>query len=98
MMTQVFTGPPTINNPLINQVTLVNGRITLDCEASGAGTILYQWEEFSSGSWVDITNSINVQYTTDGLTESSQFRCIVYNEAGEDTSMATILVLGKTIV
>ena len=76
----------------------MNGRITLDCEASGAGTILYRWEEFSSGSWMDITNSINAQYTTDGLTESSQFRCVVYNEAGEDTSMAIILVLGKTIV
>ena len=97
-MTQVFTGPPTITTPLTDQVIRYNERITLYCNASGDGTVSYQWQEFSNGSWMDISNSINPEYTTDRLTESTQFRCVVSNEAGEVTSSATILVLSKGIV
>ena len=98
MMTQVFTGPPTIIYPLTDQVIRYNERITLYCNASGDGTVSYQWQEFSNGSWMGISNSINPEYTTDGLTESTQFRCVVSNEAGQDTSATTILVLSKGIV
>ena len=97
-MTQVFTGPPTITTPLTDQVIRFNERITLILNASGDGTVSYQWQEFSNGSWMDISNSINPEYTTDRLTESTQFRCVVSNEAGQDTSTATILVLSKVIV
>ena len=97
MMTQVFTGPPSITNPLIDQVVTVNKRVTLNCEASGSGTIIYQWQESDNGSWLNISNNKNSQYTTDTLTESSQFRCIVSNEAGSTISTATISVLGKSI-
>ena len=97
MMTQVFTGPPTITNPLTDQVIRYNERITLNCKASGNGTVSYQWQEFSNGSWMDISDSINPEYTTDTLTESSQFRCVVSNEAGKISSAVTISVLGKNI-
>lgn len=105
MMTQVFTGPPIITNPLTDQVIRFNERITLNCKASGDGTVSYQWQEFSNGLWMDISNgslmdisnSTTPEYTTDRLTESSQFRCIVSNEAGEVTSVAMILVLGNCI-
>ena len=97
-MTQVFTGRPTIVYPLTDQVITFNDRITLYCNASGDGTVSYQWQEFSNGSWMDISNSINPEYTNDRLTESTQFRCVVSNEAGQDTSTATILVLSKGIV
>ena len=91
----VFTGPPTINNTLIDQVIEINERVTLNCKASGDGTITYQWQQFSNGSWMDIADSNNAEYTTDVLTQSSQFRCVVTNEAGMTTSDVTILVLGK---
>ena len=94
---QCFTGPPSINNPLIDQVIEVNERVTLNCKASGDGTITYQWEEFSTGSWMDIADSNNAEYTTDILTQSSQFRCIVTNEAGITTSNGTISVLGENL-
>ena len=94
-MIQVFPGPPTITNPLTDQVIEFNEGITLNCAASGDGTITYQWQKFSNGSWVDINNSNNVEYTTDTLTQSSQFRCVVTNEAGMTTSNVTISVLGE---
>ena len=97
MMTQVFTGPPTITNPLTDQVIRYNERITLNCKASGDGTVSYQWQEFSNGLWKDISNSTNPEYTTDRLAESSQFRCVVSNEAGQDISTANVLVLSKTL-
>ena len=95
MMTQVFTGPPTITNPLTDQVIRYNERITLNCKASGDGTVSYQWQEFSNGSWMDISDGTNPEYTTDRLTESSQFRCVVSNEAGEISSAVNISVLGE---
>ena len=92
---QCFTGPPTINISLIDQVAEVDERVTLNCKASGDGTITYKWQEFSNGSWMDITDSNNAEYTTDILTQSSQFRCIVTNEAGRTTSNVTIFVLSE---
>ena len=86
MMTQVSTGPPTITNPLTDQVIEFNEGITLNCTASGDGTIIHQWQEFNNGSWMDINNSNNAEYTTDTLTQSSQFRCVVSNEAGSVVS------------
>ena len=97
MITQVFTGPPTITNPLTDQVIKSNERITLNCKASGDGTISYQWQELSNGLWMDISNSTNPVYTTDRLTESTQFRCVVSNGAGQDTLVASILVLSKAL-
>ena len=97
-MTQVFTGHPTIIKPFNDEVIKYNERITLYCNASGDGTVSYQWQEFSNGSWMDISNSINPKYTTDSLIESTQFRCVVSNEAGETSSSITVFVLGKGIV
>ena len=97
-MMQAFTGPPTITNPLIDQIIEFNEEITLNCEASGDGTITYQWQEFSNGSWMDINNSNDAEYTTDRLTQSSQFRCVVTNEAGITTLNVTILVVGEDIM
>ena len=105
MMTQVFTGPPTITNPLTDQLIRYNERITLNCKASGDGTVLYQWQEFSNGLWMDISNgslmdisnSTIPEFTIDRLTESTQFRCVMSNEAGQITSVAMILVLGNCI-
>ena len=93
-MTQVFTGPPTIINPLKNQVVIYNKVITLYCNATGRGKITYQWQELIDTSWADINSGTSAEYKT-RITESSQFRCVVSNEAGQITSAAMILVLGK---
>ena len=97
MMTQVFTGPPTITNPLTDQVIKSNTRVTLNCKASGGGTIEYQWQKYSNGLWMSISTNNTAEYQTDELTKSSQFRCVVSNEAGEVTSETMILILGKHI-
>ena len=94
-MAQVFTGPPTITNPLTDQVIKSNTSITLVCTASGVGTIEYQWQKHSYDLWMNISNSNTAEYETDRLTESSQFRCVVSNKAGEVISVAKILVLGN---
>jgi len=95
MMTQVFTGPPTITNPSTNQVITPNDRATLICTANGSGIITYQWQKLINGSWMNIKNSNKINYKTGKLKESSQFRCVVCNEAGETTSNVTINVLSK---
>ena len=46
---------------------------------------------------MDVADSNNAEYTTDVLTQSSQFRCVVTNEAGMTTSDVAILVLGENV-
>ena len=96
-MTQVFTGPPTITNPLTDQMIESNTSITLVCNASGDGTIEYQWQKYSENLWMNISNSNTAEYQTNMLTGSNQFmiRCVVSNEAGKVISVAKILVLGN---
>ena len=94
-MTQVFTGPPTITNPPTNQVIAHNDRATLICTANGSGIITYQWQKLSNGSWMNIKNNNKTNYRTDKLKESSQFRCVVSNEAGETTSNVNINVISE---
>ena len=74
-----------------------NDEIALNCDASGSSIIMYQWQEFSDGSWMDINSGTSAEYKT-RITESSQFRCVVSNEAGETTSTATISVLGESTI
>ena len=92
-MTQVFTGPPTITNPLTDQVIKFNTRVTLDCTASGGGTIEYQWQLFNKGSWMNKRGM--PEYTTTKLKQSHRFRCVASNEAGETKSVVIIYVLSK---
>ena len=91
----MFTGPPTITKPLANRVIKSNTRVTLVCSASGVDTIEYQWQKYNNDLWMNISNSNTAEYQTDRLTESTQFRCVVYNEAGEVTSTVIISVLSE---
>ena len=52
MMTQVFTGPPTITTHPTSQLTNVIMSVTLDCEGTGRGSITYHWETSSGGGTV----------------------------------------------
>ena len=96
-MTQVFTGPPTIINPLVDQLIAFNTKVTLSCDAKGNGTITYQWQKYNNGEWINIKDKIKFKYTTSRLRKSTQFSCVVSNEAGETTSNVTISVLSENV-
>ena len=105
-MTRVFTGSPSIrsvsNTPTIithpaSQVVIANMDFTLNCEATGEGSITYQWKTRlpNGGQWFTIYNRYNSTLVST-VTKTRQYRCVVSNEAGSIASnVATITVLGK---
>ena len=96
MMTQAFTGPPTITTHPINQLTNVSMSVTLDCEGSGRGSITYHWETKRGKKWMKIKNSNDKRYVVRNLQQSQQYRCVVSDEAGSNRSnAATVTVLSK---
>ena len=98
MMTQVFTGPPTITTHPASQLTNVSISVTLDCEGTGRGSITYQWETSNNngGQWMNISNSNSSRLVVGTLEQSQQYRCVVSNEAGSTRSnVATVTVLSK---
>ena len=99
MMTQVFTGPPTITYHPVNNNDIPVGRtVTLMCGASGLGTLVYSWERSSGSSWTTVSNDNTTSYTTDTTLAIGQYmyRCRVSNEAGSVVSnIATVNVYGE---
>ena len=101
MMTQVFTGPPTITTHPASQLTNVSIIVTLDCKGTGRGSITYQWEtsDINRGQWMTISNIQNKTLVVGTLEQSQQYRCIVSNEAGSTRSnVATVTVLSKLLI
>ena len=101
MMTQVFTGPPTITTHPTSQLITISMNVTLDCNGTGRKPITYRWEtsNITGGQWMSIssTNSMTVVVWT--LEQSQQYRCVVYNEAGSTRSnVATVIVLSKLYI
>ena len=100
-MTQLFTGPPTITTHPASQLTNVSISVTLDCEGTGRGSITYQWETsiINEEQWRNITDSNSSTLVVGTLKESQQYRCVVSNEAGSNTSnVASITILSKLFV
>ena len=98
MMTQVFTGPPTITTHPTSQLTNVSMSVTLGCEVTGRGSITYHWEtsNINGGQWMNISNSNSNRTVVGNLEQSQQYRCVVSNEAGSIISdFATITVLSE---
>ena len=101
MMTQVFTGPPTITTHPASQLTNVSISVTLDCEGTGRGSITYQWETSNNngGQWMNISNSNSSTLVVGTLEQSQQYRCVVSNEAGSTRSdIATVTILSKLAI
>ena len=95
------TGQPDIIIHPKSQLVTSDMSINLDCEATGLGTIKYQWEssESNESMWMPINNSNSKTLGVKNLQQSEQFRCIVSNEAGETISeIATLTVLSKHTV
>ena len=59
MMTLVFTGPPTITTHPASQIVDISMSVTLECEGTGRGSIIYQWEtgNINGGQWMNFSNS-----------------------------------------
>ena len=92
----VANTPPTVTQDPVNRTVVVGGTATFSVSASGSPPLLYQWQR----NQVDIPNAnsstlsvTNVQSSDNG----AQFRCIVRNDFGSDTSAsATLTVTANT--
>ena len=101
MMTQAFTGPPTITTHPASQLTNVSIIVTLDCKGTGRGSIAYQWEtsNINGGRWMNISNSNSSTLVVGTLEQSQQYRCVVFNEAGNTLSnIATVTILSELLI
>ena len=96
----MYTGPPTITTQPASQLSTVGMSVTLNCKATGRGTVVYFWEERVQGSgWGVINNSNNSTLTIRNVQKSNQFRCTVFNEAGSTKSNpANVTILGKRYI
>ena len=97
MITEVFIGPPTIIVQPVSQLISVGMNVALNCEGTGRGSIMYQWETYRK-QWRAIRSNANGKiFTARNLQESQQYRCVISNEAGETISNnATVIVLSKS--
>ena len=97
VLTQFFTGPPTITTHPTSQLTNVSMSVTLDCEGTGK-SLTYQWQtrSINGKEWMNISNSNSERLVVRNLLQSKQYRCVVSNEAGSDISnVATVTILSK---
>ena len=82
-------------NQLVTDSTI---NVTLNCETTGDGSIIYQWEtsNINGGQWMNISDSNSKTLVVGTLEQSQQYRCVVSNEAGSTRSnAATVTVLSK---
>ena len=101
MMTQVFTGPPTITTHPKHKLMNNSISVTFECEGIGNGSITYQWEtsDINEEEWKYIADSNSSTFVFGTLKESLQYRCVVSNEAGSTRSnVASITILSKLFI
>ena len=78
-------GLPTIIQPQhANEIPLrPASTITLQCRATGDGSLKYYWERNHLGYWITVDNNNRTSYTTG---TNGQYRCNVTNEVGSVVS------------
>ena len=94
----LHTDRPIIISHPSSQLVTTDISIDLTCEVIGSGVISYQWESsnVNESQWMIINHSNSEILVVKNLQQSRQFRCVVYNEAGETISrIATLTVLSK---
>ena len=92
----LFTGPPIIITHPTNEVINATSSVTLNCEATGGGSITYLWQYSSidGGPWTDYVNTNTLPVRN--LQRPEKYRCIVSNEAGRTVSnTAVVILMGK---
>ena len=90
--------PPVITTHPASHLVTSSTSITLDCEGTGKGPIIYHWEtsNINGGQWMNISNSNSKTLVVRILEQSQQYRCVVSNEIGSTRSdVATITLLSK---
>ncbi len=88
--------PQIITHPLDASI-LAGDSATFTVSATGTSPLSYQWQK----NGADITGAAGSDYTTPAVTKAdsgSQFRCIVSNAGGVDTSEVAVLSVTDTIV
>ena len=94
----IVTGPPVITTHPSSQLITSNMSITLTCEGTGRGTIMYRWENsnINGGQWMRISTSNSRILVVKDEEDSEFYRCVASNDVGEtESNIATIIVLSK---
>ena len=84
-----------------SQLITSNMSITLNCEATGRGTIMYQWENsnINGGQWMKIsTSNVNTKtLVVKDFVRSELYRCVASNVVGRtESNIARITFLSKS--
>lgn len=87
-------GDPTVNVTSNDNDICVGGTVTLTANVSGgAGTTNYQWQQFVSGSWVNVGSNQNTYTPPPFLSVSlNQFRVLITQNSGCSATSATMLI------
>ncbi|MGB4848977.1 MAG: hypothetical protein WBP41_13725, partial [Saprospiraceae bacterium] len=82
----VVNGDPQVYDNADDNEICDGGNTTLHSEViGGAGSNNYQWQQLINGSWINILNATNPDYTTDVLNEGNyEYRIVVTQDAGCD--------------
>jgi hypothetical protein len=87
---------PTITTQPANQTVTVGQTATFSVQATGSGTLTYQWQKAAT----NISGATSSTYTTPGTTSAdngSQFTVVVSNSAGSVTSNAATLTVNAVV-
>lgn len=97
--------PPTVTTQPQTQTVAEGATATFTVSASGSNPKTYQWEISTNNGvdWSEIVGATSTSYTTGALTEAGdsgdQFRCVVTNDFGSDTSdAATLTVIAAPVI
>ena len=93
-----ITSPPTITTQPSSQLVTARTTFTLKCEATGEGSITYQWQtrRVNGEQWMNVNNSDSTRLNVSNLMEPQQYRCIASNEVGEAISyVSNVTILSK---
>jgi hypothetical protein len=79
---------PTITTQPVNQRLSVGDVASFSVAATGTGSLTYQWQDNTSGSFADITGETSTTYTTGtlGVGEAYEVRCVVTDTQGSTNS------------
>src|SRR5262249_15300211 len=89
--------PPTIGVQPVSQTVSAGGRASFSVQATGCGTLAFQWQRANAGS-TTFTNIPGATTSTFSLTAAAsdngaRFRAVVSNSAGSTTSNAATLTV-----